>query len=230
MPKNDLSMTPFSTFDPQQRERARARQGTFRAWTRRRERERVRVGSMLVKIGACLALLGVVVLMQMFILKQDAGVVSGRVLEAGADESTAGETGDDDVLGRLRFVNSGEVRSVFATSQRWRLPVRSGVTALQKDDTLLCVSVKAGDAVSVAAAGEVRAVSHDETLGDYVRVSHGSELESVYYNLQDIRVEPGQPLLARDTLGKVGVNGVLYVSVLLSGAPQNPADYLDTDA
>lgn len=229
MPKNDLSMTPFSTHDPQQRERARYQRSTFRAWTRRRERERVRVGSMLAKIGVCMALLGAVVLVQMFILKQDAAEPI-RAVEASGGENTAGETGDDDVLGRLRFVNSGEVKSVFAVSQRWRLPVKSGVQTLSNDDTLLCISAKAGDTVSVAAAGEVRAISHDETLGDYVRVNHGSDLESVYYNLSDIRVEAGQPLMAQDTLGTVGEGGNLYIAVLLSGAPQNPSSYLDTGA
>ena len=228
MQKNDLSMTPFSTYDPQQRERARFQKSTFCAWTRRRERERVRAGSMLVKIGACLTLLGTVVLVQMFILNQDAGIPL-QTLEAASAERASGE-GDDDVLGRLRFVESGEVKSVFATSQRWQLPVQSATLTLKNDDTLLCASVGAGAEVSVAAAGEVRAVSHDDTLGDYVRVSHGSELESVYYNLKKIRVEVGQPLLARDTLGIVGDSGELYVAVLLSGAPQKPTDYLDGEA
>ena len=152
------------------------------------------------------------------------------MLEAAAGEAAEEHAGDEDVLGRLRFVSNGEVRSVFATSQRWRLPLSSGVRTLQNDETLLCISAQAGDAVSVSAAGEVRAVSHDEKLGDYVRVNHGSELESVYYNLKDVRVEVGQPLLAQDALGTVGDGGALYVAVLLSGAPQNPAEYLDIDS
>ena len=228
MPKNDLSMTPFSTFDPQQRERARYQRNTFRAWTRRRERERVRAGSMIAKIGMCLLLLGAVVLVQIFILEQDA-LEPRRTLEA-SSSGEAEEENDDDVLGRLRFVESGAVKSVFAVSQRWLSPVQAGTPSLQKEDTLLCLASKPGETVATAAAGEVRAIASDAVLGDYVRINHGGELESVYYNLADIRVEEGQPLLARDTLGTVGGGGTLYVAVLLSGVPQNPADYLDTGA
>ena len=228
MQKNDLSMTPFSTYDPQQRERARYQRNTFRAWTRRRQRERVRAGSMLAKICVCMALLGLAVLVQLFILNQDTAP-NFRVVEASGGESSAGES-DDDVLGRLRFVNSGEVKSVFATSQRWQLPLTASAHDLLKDDTLLRLSAKPGDAVSVSAAGEVRAISSDQELGDYVRVNHGSELESVYYNLTDIRVEVGQPLMAKDTLGLVGDSGALYISVLLNGTPQDPTAYLDAGA
>ncbi len=227
MQKNDLSMTPFSTYDPQQRERAQYQRNTFRAWTRRRQRERVQAGSMLAKICVCMALLGVVVLLQLFILNQDT-VNNIRVVTASSEETNTEGNGDDDVLGRLRFVNSGEVKSVFATSQRWQLPLNAKAQSLLKDDTLLCLSAKAGDVVAVSAAGEVRAISNDEELGAYVRVNHGSDLESVYYNLKDVRVEVGQPLMAKDTLGLVGDSGALYVCVLLGGTPQDPMAYLDT--
>ena len=179
---------------------------------------------MLVKIGFCFAVLGAAVLAQNIILKDDARAV----VEASAEETApVQEEESGDVLGRLRFVETGGVKSVFATAQRWSLPVRDSTVALIEDDTLLQMECKTGDTVSVAAAGEVLAVAHDETLGEYVRIYHGSDLESVYYNIDDIRVEVGQPLLAKDTLGTVGDGGKVFVKIMQSGAPQSPGAYLD---
>lgn len=227
MPKEDWSMTPFSTSDPQGQTRRLRQRTEFRAWTRRREQDRVRAGSMLAKIGFCVGLLAVVVLAQAFLLKYDADL-SGRASVVSA-EGDSQETGDEDVLGRLRYVESGAVKSVFAASQRWRLPVAAGRMALVEDETLLRITASAGKTVSVSAAGEVRALGADAALGDYVRVYHGSDLESVYYGLADIRVEEGQPLMPQDTLGKLGSNGTMHVAVLLNGAPQDPSKYLDTE-
>ena len=227
MPKEDWYMTPFSTYDPQGGTRARQRHTTDRAWTRRREKDRVRLGSMMAKIGVCVGLLAAVLLVQVFILKQDAAGVK-QVSTDAAHESGAAE--EEDVLGRLRFVESGAVKSVFAVSQRWQLPMRGTIADLQQEDTRLCLTALSGDVVSCCAAGEVRATGRDATLGDYVRVNHGNDLESVYYHLTDICVEEGQPLMAHDTLGLVAGDGKLYVDILLSGAPQNPGDYLDIEA
>ena len=216
MLRDEIELSPFTAREPQQRYRA-GRRTDYRA--ARRGSAQVRAGSMWLKIGFCMAVLGAAVLTQKLLL-DDAGNAPS-VVEA------ASETEDDDVLGRLRFVEGGAVRSVFATSQRWRMPVENAAASLGDEERLLTLSARAGEEVSVSAAGEVRAVGSDDVLGRFIRVHHGGDLESVYYNVDDIRVEEGQPLLASDTLGVVGEGGRVHVRVTASGTPQLPAAYLD---
>lgn len=223
----EMELSAFLSEEPQRRRAAPARYAPYAARPGRGRRPRTRAGSMLVKIGFCFAVFMAAVFVQRFLLQEEG---AGRAaVEATAAETDPGrETDEDeDVLGRLRFVEAGGARSVFATSQRWSMPINALQTELMEEETLLRIRGRAGDTVSVAAAGEVRAIARDEALGDYIRMHHGSDLESVYYNVSDIRVEVGQPLLARDTLGLLGDSGELYVSILLSGAPQAPAAYLD---
>ncbi|MEG1756207.1 MAG: M23 family metallopeptidase [Clostridia bacterium] len=226
MQRDDLNLSPFSASEPRQQYHTHYEGEAFRAWKRRRSGFKNRTGSMLAKIGICMAILGCVVLIQVFLLRNQA---SEDVVETAGNDTTGGGTENDDVLGRLRFVSAGGIKSVFSVSQRWDMPVANAKAALLDNDTMLCLTAIAGDPVSVAASGEVRSVAHDETFGDYVRINHGSELESIYYNLNDIRVEEGQPLLAKDTLGLVDADGKLYVEILRTGDKQNPAAYLNVE-
>ncbi len=188
-------------------------------------RVRTRAGGMLAKIGFCIAVLAAAILVQNFLLTD---TNTRNALEASAEGNSQAESEEsEDVLGRLRFVESGGVKSVFAVSQRWSMPAESLRAVMVEDDTLLAITGKAGDTVRVSAAGEVRAIASDTRLGDYVRVHHGSDLESVYYNVNNIRVEIGQPLLAGDTLGNIGETGQLYVAISQSGVPQLPSAYLE---
>ena len=228
MQKNDCNLTPFSTYEPQQKRRRDYESESFRTWTRRKREFQARTGSMLAKIGICIAILAAVILLQVFVL--NGGQEEEPALETAGGDLSGATTEEDDVLGRLRFVSVGGVRSVFSVSQRWDLPIKDAAASLGEDDTVLTLAAKAGDVVYLPAAGEVRAIGRDDALGQYVRVSHGSELESVYYNLSDVQVEEGQPLLAKDTLGKLGEDGKLYIRLTRSGAPVNPADYLNIGA
>lgn len=220
MQLGDMEITSFVSRE-QQRQRSAVMR--YARVDRQRRRPKTYAGSMLIKIGFCLAVLGAAILVQKFVLTEE----QKAVVEASAEESEHTQDESSDVLGRLRFVEAGGVRSVFATKQRWNLPVKSNAAQLTQDDTLLQIDSKAGETVSVSAAGEVLAIARDDALGAYIRVFHGSDLESVYYNVDDIRVEVGQPLLASDTLGRVGDGGMLYVKITQSGAPQEPAAYLD---
>lgn len=221
MENNRCLLTPFTAEEPRTRARATNSDSAMRAWKRKREAARTRTGSMLAKIAICMAILLAVVAIQAFALQD-----GGWAVEASTSEDNA-QTEQDDVLGRLRFVAAGGVKSVFAVSQRWTAPVTVKDASLINDDTLLCISAKAGDRISMPAMGEVQAISTDAALGDYVRVSHGNDLESVYYHLDDVRVEQGQLLQVGDVLGKVASDGVLYVAILQTGARIDPTEYLD---
>lgn len=228
MQKSDFNMTPFSASEPRRPRQTRYDGAAVRAWNRRRNAFQSRAGSMVAKIGICMAILACVILIQVFILEERK---EEPIVQTSADASDQTGTGSEsgDVLGKLRFVSAGGVKSVFNVSQRWDLPVQSSLSELMDDDTMLCLNAKAGDEVAVSASGEVKAIAKDETYGEYVRINHGSDLESIYYNLSDVCVEVGQPLLAKDTLGKVGADGKLYVVIMRTGEKLNPATFLDVE-
>ncbi len=224
MQQNGIDLEPFRTREPQRSANVAAWDRTS-VWVRRKRRVETRAGSMIAKITICMAILALVILAEAFLLR-DGGA---RVVEtAVTDQQGAGE-GDEDVLGRLRFVEAGGVKSVFAVSQRWDMPVAYSEAKNIEDETTLFLRAREGETVYLPAAGEVKSVGTDEILGDYVRVSHGGELESVYYHLSNINVEEGQPLSAKDALGKVAADGTLYICILRNGAPVNPATYLNVE-
>lgn len=218
MDETRMELTPFVTTDHRAN---RPRWADAHSYQRTGSR-RVRARSMWMKIGICLLILGAVIASEVLLLS------GGETVEtAAAGDQEDG--GDGDVLGRLRFVEAGGVRSVFKVAQRWTLPVSAKTTELLEDDTLLCLVTEPGARIAVSASGEVTAVGFSEEYGAYARVSHGSDLESYYYNLTDVTVEEGQPLLAGDTLGAAALDGRLYVRILRAGTPVNPTDFLDTD-
>ncbi|MDO4573022.1 MAG: M23 family metallopeptidase, partial [Clostridia bacterium] len=173
MDKTRLEMTPFVTTKTQ-RDRPRWQEAPSYLRTKRRV---VRARSMWAKIGICMALLAAVILFEVFIVTRDEPSVA-----VSAQESATGTDGED-TLGKLRFVEAGGVTSVFKVSQRWNVPVGAQAAELLDDDTLLKLAAEPGALVSAPAAGEVMAVSIDDEYGAYVRVNHGSDLESFYYNL-----------------------------------------------
>jgi murein DD-endopeptidase MepM/ murein hydrolase activator NlpD len=180
---------------------------------------------MWVKIGVCMVVLTGVILFEVFLINR--GSEEEPAVQAAATEDATG-TESEDTLGRLRFVQAGGVTSVFKVSQRWNAPVSILAKDKLEDNTLLRLTAEPGSAVQASAAGEVVAVSADDELGPYVRISHGSDLESVYYGLSDITVEAGQPLSPMDTLGKVSAGGTLYVRMRRAGSPIDPEDFIDT--
>lgn len=203
-------------------ERVRAIRRRMRQENDSRER-RVSARSMALKISICTLALLIVIAVEVFLLSRPDA-------EAVAVSGTQGETEPetDETLGKLRFVGlSSGAQSVFSIRQRWRSPVVCTEARLTREDTLLTLSAGAGERVSLPAAGEVREIFTDESLGTAIRVSHGSALESVYYGVSDVRVETGQPLLAFDTLGVMPESGEIHISIAQSGTALTPTDIID---
>lgn len=217
MARTQLEMTPFVTTKTQRdRPRWAEAPGYVRA-----SRRSVRARSMWAKIGICMALLAAVILFEVFLMTRDEAAT-----EVAAQEGSTGADSED-TLGRLHFVEAGGVTSVFKVSQRWNLPVEASAYEKLEDDMLLRLVGKPGAIVSAPASGEVVDVSTDGEYGAYVRISHGSDLESFYYNLTDISVEEGQPLVAQDTLGRAGADGSVYVRLRRAGTPVDPTEFID---
>lgn len=228
-----LNLTPFTAEEPRRRATPYETRRTYaprdgqggrdgmRGMRGMHGKRRVNASSMMAKILICLGILAAVAIGQAVLLND-----TNQVVETAGSESDGGDESGD-VLGRLRYVSAGGVRSVFRVSQRWESPVEHAKAVLEKDDTLLTLTGTPGEKVSLAAEGVVEGISEDASYGAYVRIDHGNDLESIYYHLTDIRVEKGQPLSAGDTLGKLGEDGKLYLSLQRAGAPLNPTAYFD---
>lgn len=221
-----LEMTPFSPSDPQ--DDRPIKPARIPMPTRRGRKRAVYTGSMAAKIGLCLLVFAGAILVERTLLNKNAVSEQNAIPAETGDQAGTVESGqEEDVLGRLRFVETEKVTSVFAGQQKWSLPVAATAAELFSDDTLLLLYAAADMMVTTAASGEVRSVGTDGTYGNYVRIHHGSDLESVYYHLRDVNVEKGQPLNAMDTIGTLTDDGQLYIAIYQSGAPQDPSRYID---
>jgi len=214
-----LDITPFETVET--RKRTYAMHVDLHHKTARKRKRKTVGTSMLAKIGACAAVLVLVLVMEVYLSPQEPAV-----METSAGVTNTDESNSEENLGRLQFVDGGGLVGVFAGRSTWHLPVSASEVNLSEEAQLLELRAEAGSEVSLSAGGEVRAIGEDTVLGDYVRIHHGNDLESIYYHLTDICVEKGQPLLLGDTLGKVGSDGLLYLRIYQTGAPQPIEDFI----
>ena len=225
MAQDHFSMEPFVTDGyTESRPAAPARSRMQRKNKRQRE------DGMLVQTVICIAALLLFIGLELFVFKK---AEAAEPVNASPREQTQGtESGsgeDEETLGRLQFVN-GRVYSVFPKSPRWALPLKSDSVESLEEERLLKLTAEPGESIRVSAAGQVRKVGEDPNYGSFVLVSHGNELESVYYHLDGICVDEGQPLRADDTLGSVGADGYLYVAVLEEGTLQRVFQYYTAPA
>ncbi len=236
---DEMNLNPFTSREPQGQSGRRSAQ--YAAYTRRTSAQRragkPRAGSMWAKIAICIALLAVALLAESLMLRGGKRNTASpkteeKTVAASVDGAGETESGDEgETLGRLRFVGASGVKSVFAVSQRWDMPVAAYTAAKTiEDDTTLYIKAEAGEQIRASAAGEVRTVGSDEVYGAYVRVVSGSDVETIYAHIDGVCVEEGQPVLAGDLLGTVCADGQLYVSVSVGGAPVDPSAYLNLQA
>lgn len=177
---------------------------------------------LLVKIGVCAVACALILGMKAL------NIPGAEPVVAGVKSALNQETELDKMLGKLKFVQLPDTLDVFASGDgKLAVPVNAP-TAYVEPDAQYVVWENAPNAVVKASAdGTVRAVGEDTILGKYVRLTHKGDLETVYYGLEAVSVEEGQPVRKYDTLGTLGNTGRLSMSVLLSGKPQPPDSYLD---
>lgn len=74
------------------------------------------------------------------------------------------------------------------------------------------IAAKAGTPVYAVANGVVVAAEYDQSMGNYVRLSHGevdgSTVQTFYAHLDSYTVEPGQQVKRGDAIGTVGSTGL----------------------
>lgn len=189
------------------------------------------MGSVYRQTALCALIVALLIVLELFVFREEPEAVPASVRTAAPIAETAAtetEEEGEESLGKLQFVN-GRIFSVFSSDARWSLPFPPLEIETLEDGKLLCLSADAGTTVSAASAGQVVSVGQDAKYGTAVRVYHGENRESVYYGLGGVSVEVGQPLLAGDSIGVVGENGVLCLAALENGERVAVLDCFDAD-
>ena len=82
-----------------------------------------------------------------------------------------------------------------------------------------------------AAAGEVVIATYSSSAGNYVMISHGGGVYTVYMHASSLLVSQGQSVKKGQTIAKVGSTGYstgshLHFGVRVNGAYVNPSKYV----
>lgn len=91
------------------------------------------------------------------------------------------------------------------------------------------------DVVSVL-SGKVLKVRTDEILGNVVEIEHNTNLRTIYYSLEEVKVQEGDMVIANQTIGSSGSNNItesknsLLFEAYYKGALINPESIYDIDA
>ncbi len=93
------------------------------------------------------------------------------------------------------------------------------------------IGASAGSAIVAAADGVVTTTGYSSVLGNYVILSHGGGLFTIYEHCSSVLVSKGQSVSRGATIAKVGSTGVstgahLHFGVQLNGKYVDPGNYL----
>ncbi len=126
--------------------------------------------------------------------------------------------------------NSGWVRPSYGyvTSEYgYRIDPISGYTRLHGG-----IDIGGGGPIVAAKSGTVTIAGWHYQYGNYVKISHGGGVDTLYAHLQsDMRVSPGQSVSAGQRIGTMGTTGYstgvhLHFEVFVNGAKVNPRNYV----
>ena len=174
-----------------------------------------------VKVGVCAAACA------FFFVMKAVDFAPASELISGVRFAVSEEPDMSELLGKLQFVELPVVLSVFSGNDKMAIPVSAPYVSVDEESGFAEWDGAPNAQVVAVSAGEVRAIGEDALLGQYVRLMHSDELETIYYGLQTVQVEQGQPLRRNDTIGTLGEDGTLRMCVLRGGAPQSPNSYLN---
>lgn len=131
-------------------------------------------------------------------------------------------------LGSLRLTwpcpGSGRITSSFGKRNS---PTKGASTMHNGID----IGAPSGTAIVAAASGEVVTASYSSSAGNYIMISHGGGVYTLYMHCSKLNVSEGQQVKAGQTIGKVGSTGVstgphLHFGIRANGGYVNPSKYV----
>ena len=93
------------------------------------------------------------------------------------------------------------------------------------------ISASAGTAIYSVLSGTVVTAGYNSARGNYVVVSHGNGLSTLYQHCSSLNVSVGQSVSRGQVIAYVGTTGIstgphLHFEVLVNGSNVNPMNYL----
>lgn len=131
-------------------------------------------------------------------------------------------------LGDVRFrwpcPASGRITSGFGSRKS---PTKGASTYHNGID----IGAPTGSAIVAAAAGEVVTATYSGSAGNYIMLSHGGGIYTLYMHCSKLNVSVGQTVKAGQTIGKVGSTGYstgphLHFGIRANGSYLNPSKYV----
>ncbi len=149
-----------------------------------------------------------------------------NTLEDGIQSALGTTLTPDEDIGKLKFVfNDGGQTAQYVYRSSLELPVEGTLAAgdvMGHPGTVFVA--ESGATVRASAPGTITATGVDEDLGRYVRISHPSGLETVYYGLQEITA--GGYVERLQEIGRMA-DDKLYFEVYQDGRLIDPMPYFE---
>ena len=148
--------------------------------------------------------------------------------EARKAAEAAGKTYQTVDLGNIHFIwpcpASSRITSYFGSREQ---PVKGASTNHQGID----IGVASGSAIKAAADGEVTIATYSPSAGNYVMISHGGSVSTVYMHCSQLLVSTGQKVKQGETIAKSGSTGYstgphLHFGIRSNGSYVNPLKYV----
>ncbi len=105
----------------------------------------------------------------------------------------------------------------------------------RSDHTGADISAKVGDSVKAALDGKIEKIYDDAKLGKCIVINHGSNIKTVYGNLDEtVSVKEGQSVTKGTVIGKVGTTAKfeiddaphVHFEIWQNGKTVDPAKYI----
>lgn len=147
--------------------------------------------------------------------------------ERGA-ENAQGSAAGTKSLGELRFLwpcpSSAMISSPFGA----RSSPAEGASSYHRG---IDIAAPSGSAIVAAADGEVVTAAYSGAAGNFIMLSHGGGIYTLYMHCSGMSVGVGQRVRAGDMIGKVGSTGIstgphLHFGLRSGGSYLNPSDYV----
>lgn len=161
-------------------------------------------------------------------IKQIEDEIKRKEEEAKKAAQAAGKTYNTASIGNIKFIwpcpSSGRITSGFGA----RSSPTEGASTNHKG---IDIGASTGSGIVAAAAGEVIISTYSYSAGNYIMISHGGGVYTVYMHCSELLVSAGATVSQGQTIAKVGSTGYstgshLHFGIRVNGNYVNPSSYV----
>lgn len=140
------------------------------------------------------------------------------------DDSSSSSSSSSSSTGMIWPVGSSSITSYFG----YRSSPTAGASSYHRG---LDIGASAGSSIWAAASGTVTTASYNSAMGNYIVISHGNGVCTVYEHCSALYVSVGQSVSQGETIAAVGSTGIstgahLHFGVTVGGDYVNPLYYV----